>query len=183
MVGRRTGKTEQCESQFADPHGSWSRLARAYRFDLAVVPAGERWITTTIEDRIVQGDLRDTSFLRRPVTNRAQLVMTRAPTPAETVAPFVPVEAYMRTTCEIQPDLSFFCVDPQPIGQEVDPGVLPILQDAVFEVTEIMRAAPRLRNGRSARGAVVTVDLHLVPPLYTPSTFGSVDQRSHVRPS
>ena len=137
-------------------------LGSLYQFQLnAAQIAAVGPLVVTIQDRIAPADVRPAgrlfTFAQRPPANVTfAQVMTAEQSQAyyPRAALDVGVTARVRIDCQVQPDLSLFCLDPVVAP---DPHVAPYaaeFQLAALQLSGWFRTAPALVNGAPAPGTI-----------------------------
>jgi hypothetical protein len=114
-----------------------------------------------------------TALINTPVPPMPTPVWTQAPTSADLSRFYPPaalrkgIEARVIATCRIAEDLSLACV-----SFEINPPERTMFERAAKQIVALYRAAPKLKDGKGAAGAVVRVpirfmladEIPLVPP-------------------
>ena len=116
----------------------------------------------TIQDRIAAADVRPAArlfqFTQRPPGNVTYAqVMTGEQSDAYYPhnAQIGGLEARIRLDCQVQPDLSLFCLNPAVAPGSADPGrQLPEFQLAALQLSGWLRAAPARSDGLAASGTI-----------------------------
>lgn len=165
LVDRRNGRTTRCQDPAVfDPYrAAVVSLGQLYQFRLtpAQQAAGPRALAVTISGRLVPADVRPPArlfeFVARPPANVTFAgTMTgeqaQAYYPADAAA--IGLEGRYRIDCQVQPDLSLFCLNPA-AAAGTDPGpFLPQFQVATLQLSGWLRAAPTLSSGAPAPGTI-----------------------------
>ena len=164
-VSSQNGSVANCEAPEAPAR--WHRaalgLASLYKFDVTglfrdgVAPFDG---VVTISDRIAPADVQ-------PAARRFRFI---APAPAEVVftnvnrqldTDYYPQMAIryneqtrMQVDCEVQPDLSLFCLDATVWPELPAPEHLGLFKLATYQIVGIRRVAPQLANGAPAPGTI-----------------------------
>jgi len=137
-------------------------LASLYQFRLTPAQAAAQGpLAVTIQDRIAPADVRPAArlftFTQRPPAN---VVFAQGLTAEQSQAYYphgaleIGFAARVRTDCQVQPDLSLFCLNPS-----LAPGNRPDRFEAEFQLAALqlsgwLRAAPALANGAAAPGTI-----------------------------
>lgn len=162
LVDRANGRTTFCQD--ATIPSAWRPAALAlgglyqFRLDPAQAPApGRPPLAVTIADRIVPSDVRPAARLFQFATRPpATVAFAQGLTPEQSDAyyPRAALDAgrasRIRIDCQVQPDLSLFCLNP--VG-EPNP-FLAQFQLAALQLSAWLRAAPTLANGAPAAGTI-----------------------------
>jgi hypothetical protein len=165
LLDRSNGRVIMC----TDPSGPEPYRAAAlglgslYQFQLSPAQrAAQGPLAVAIQDRLTAADVRPAArlfqFTQRPPgnVNFAQVMTGEQsdayyPHSARTAG----LEARIRLDCEVQPDLSIFCLNPVAGAGGVDPGrLLPDFQLAALQLSGWFRAAPTRTDGGAAAGTI-----------------------------
>jgi hypothetical protein len=165
LVDRRSGRTTHCQDPAVfDPYrGAVVALGLLYQFRLTPAQAagGQRPLAVTVAGRLVPADVhpRDSlfEFVARPPAN----VTFAATMTGEQSEAYYPkdaltagLEGRYRLDCQVQPDLSLFCLNPA-AAAGTDPGpFLAQFQIAALQLSGWLRAAPTLTSGAPAAGTI-----------------------------
>jgi hypothetical protein len=133
-------------------------LASLYQFRLTPAQmTAEGPLAVTIQDRIASADVRPAARLFTATTRPPAAVnfaqgltgeLSQAYYPREALA--ANVEARIRIDCQVQPDLSLFCLNPTG-----DPGpYFAAFQLTAVQLSGTLRSAPALANGAPAPGTI-----------------------------
>lgn len=175
LVARDNGRSFGCE--VPEVPDAWRNAARTlaslYQFDLSGLQFGpdERLGVVTITDRIVPADVRPPARLFHfTAAGAGNAVFTTAFGLA--VMAYYPVgelrggnEARMWVDCQVQPDLSLFCLSAGPTPGAPSPAQpLSPFQIATLQIMGNARVAPTLDNGAPAAGTVFHRSLYFHIP-------------------
>lgn len=118
-------------------------------------------LAVTIQDRIVPSDVRPASrlfaYAQRPPAN---VVFAQGLTAEQNQAYYpqgathVQLDARIRMDCQVQPDLSLFCLNPTLVPGANAGRFLGDFQLAALQLSGWLRAAPALANGAAAPGTI-----------------------------
>lgn len=162
LVDRTNGRTILCQNPTipAPYRAAALGLGSLYQFRLtpAQGPApGKPALAVTIADRILPSDVRPAArlfqFTTRPPAN---VTFAQGLTAEQSQAYYPPgaldaaQTARIRIDCQVQPDLSLFCLNPTG-----EPGpLLTQFQLAALQLSGYLRAGPTLSNGAAAAGTI-----------------------------
>jgi hypothetical protein len=164
LLDRENGRVILCRD--ATVPDAWRDAALGigslYHFSLTPAQtAAHGALAVTIQDRIVPSDVRPAArlftFTQRPAANVTfAQVMTAEQSQAyyPRQALYSGLAARIRIDCQVQPDLSLFCLNPQ---EAPDGHAGPFLADfqlAALQLSGWFRAAPTLANGAPAAGTI-----------------------------
>jgi hypothetical protein len=164
LLDRSNGRVAVCQDPTApEAYKAAARgIASLYQFRLTpaqVATIGP--IAVAIQDRIVASDVRPAArlftFTQRPPANVvfAQVMtaeQSQAYYPAGAQA--ASLQTRIRLDCQVEPDLSLFCLNPTAAGG-ADPGqFLAEFQLAALQLSGWFRVGPTLANGAPAPGTV-----------------------------
>ncbi len=173
LLDRTNGRVIVCqEPGVPDAYrAAATALGSLYQFRLtAAQMAAQGPLAVAIQDRIVASDVRPAArlfaFTERPPGNVTfAQVMT-----GEQSQDYYPrgaldaaLEARIRIDCQVQPDLTLFCLNPV-AGTGGDPGrFLADFQLAALQLSGWFRAGPTLSNGAQAPGTIfrTTIIFHV----------------------
>jgi hypothetical protein len=163
LLDRGNGRVVFCNAPTVpEPYrAAASALASLYQFQLTPAQmAGQGPLAVTIQDRIAPADVRPPArlftFTTRPPANVTfAQVMT-----AEQSQAYYPrgaleanLDARIRVDCQVQPDLSLFCINP--VAPEDNAGAYAAeFKLAAMQLSGWFRAAPTLANGAPAAGTI-----------------------------
>lgn len=164
LLDRATGRVTFCLEPTVPAvwRAAASGLASLYQFRLTPAQmASQGPLAVTIQDRIVPADVRPAARLfTYTVRPPANVVFAQGLTAEQSQAyyPSAALEinyaARVRIDCQVQPDLSLFCVNPS-----ITPGNRPDrfvaeFQRAALQLSGFLRSGPNLANGAPAPGTV-----------------------------
>ena len=165
LVDRSNGRTTHCQDPaVADPYRAAAiALGSLYQFRLtpAQAAASRRALAVTISGRIMPTDVlppgRRFQFTQRAPGN---ITFARLMTAEQSLAYYplgaatVGLEGRIRLDCQVQPDLSLYCMNPTPAAG-TDPGpLLPQFQLSALQLSGWLQAAPTRTNGAMAAGTI-----------------------------
>jgi hypothetical protein len=164
LIDRANGRVTHCQDPaVADPwRAAAIALGALYQFRLSPAQAqGRGALAVAISDRIVPSDVLPTArlfaFAQRPAGN---VTFAQGLTGEQSQAYYprgaleMELDARIRIDCQVQPDLSLFCLNPAAAAGS-DPGrFLSQFQAAALQLSAALRAAPALTNGGPAAGTV-----------------------------
>lgn len=164
LLDRSNGRVAFCQDP-AVP-APWRNAARGlaalYQFRLTPAQtAGQGALAVSIQDRIVPSDVRPAARLfqvaQRPP---AAVSFAQGLTAGQSQAYYPPgalqmnVAARVRVDCQVQTDLSLFCLNPT-VAPGNSPAQFPAeFQLAALQLSSYLRAAPALANGAPAAGTI-----------------------------
>ena len=164
LLDRSNGRVILCQDPTVpDPYQAAARgLASLYQFQLTPAQvAAQGPLAVAIQDRIVPSDVRPAArlfqFAERPPGNVtfAQVMsgdQSQAYYPRGALQ--MNLDARIRIDCQVQPDLSLFCLNPLAVPGS-DPGrFLAEFTLAALQLSGWFRAAPTLSNGAAAPGTI-----------------------------
>ncbi len=165
LVDRTNGRVTHCQDPaVADPYRAAAiALGSLYQFRLppAQAAASRRALTVTIAGRIMPADVlppgRLFQFTQRPPGN---VTFARLMTTEQSLAYYpqgaraVGLEGRIRLDCQVQPDLSLFCLNPAAVAG-TDPGpLLTQFQLSALQLSGWLQSAPTRTNGAMAAGTI-----------------------------
>ena len=165
LVDRANGRVTHCqEPAVADPYRAAAvALGSLYRFRLtpAQAAANRRALAVVISGRIVPGDVRPRDRLFQYSERPAGNVTFDGLMTADQAQAYYPrqalaagLEGRFRVDCQVQPDLSLFCINPV-AAPGTEPG--PLLADfqlATLQLSGWLHANPTRSSGASAAGTI-----------------------------
>lgn len=167
-VDARSGRVTNCETPTAP--AAWHRaalgLASLYSFDVTGLFAEGRppFVgVVTIHDRIVPADVQPAArrFHLDAATAAAgsKIVFTDASDRLATdyypqMAIRLNEQARVQVDCQVQPDLSLFCVDAEPVTGSPPLQFAGLFRLAMYQIMGLRHVAPALRDGTPAVGAI-----------------------------
>jgi hypothetical protein len=165
LLDRANGRVIMCQDPTVpEPYrAAASGLGSLYQFRLTPAQTTAQGpLAVAIQDRITAADVRPAArlfqFTQRPPGNiNFAQVMSGEQSDAyyPRAAQMSGLEARIRVDCEVQPDLSVFCLSPVAPPGSVDPGrLLPDFQLAALQLSGWFRAAPTRTDGGTAAGTV-----------------------------
>lgn len=173
LIDRTNGRVSNCQEPTLPD--AWRTAAigigSLYQFRLTPAQAaGQGALAVAIQDRIVPSDVRPAArlfeFTQRPPAN---VSFAQVMTGEQSQAYYPPgaletgLNARIRIDCQVQPDLSLFCLNPAAAAGG-DPGrFLAQFQLAALQLSGWFRAAPTLANGAPAAGTIfrTTIIFHV----------------------
>ena len=164
LVDRSNGRVTHCQDPTVPE--AWRAaaigLGSLYQFRLTPAQtAGQGPLAVAVQDRIVASDVRPPDrlfeFTRRPPAN----VSFAQGLTAEQSQAYYPrgalemeLDARIRIECQVQPDLSLFCLNPV-AAPGTNPGrFLAAFQAAALQLSSFLRSGPTLANGAPAAGTI-----------------------------
>jgi hypothetical protein len=164
LLDRSNGRVILCQDP-AVPDGyaaAAHALGALYQFQLTPAQAAAQGpLAVAIQDRIVPSDVRPAARLftftqRAPGNVTFAQVMTGEQSQAyyPRGALQMALDARIRVDCQVQPDLSLFCINPVAAPGSDAGRFLAEFQLAAMQLTGWFRAAPTLSNGAAAPGTV-----------------------------
>ena len=164
LLDRSTGRVLLCQDPTVPE--AWKAAARGlaslYQFQLTPAQvAAQGPLAVAIQDRIAPSDVRPAARLfqfsqRPPGSVTFAQVMT-----AEQSQNYYPrgalqmeLDARIRVDCQVQTDLSLFCLNPQAAPGSNPGRFLGDFELAALQLTGWFRAAPTLSNGGTAPGTI-----------------------------
>lgn len=180
LVARSSGRVTHCQDPaVADPYRA-AAVALGSLYQLRLAPAqaaaNRRALAVTISGRIVPADVvppgRLFQFSQRPAAN----VTFAGLMTAEQSGDYYPqgalaigLEGRIRLDCQVQADLSLFCLNPAATAG-TDPGpLLPQFQLAALQLSSWLRSAPTLANGAPASGTIFRTTISFRLPQAAPA--------------
>ncbi len=165
LLDRANGRVIVCQDpSVPEPFQAAARaIGSLYQFRLTPAQTSAQGpLAVAIQDRIVPSDVRPAARLfqftqRAPGNVNYAQVMS-----AEQSQAYYPrgalqmaLEARIRMDCQVQPDLSLFCLNPVPAADSVDPGRWRgDFQLAAMQLSGWFRAAPTRTDGATAAGTI-----------------------------
>lgn len=162
LLDRQNGRVIVCRDATVPAPYQVAALAIGSLYQFRLTPAQQAAqgpLVVTIQDRIAQSDVRPAgrlfTFTTRPpanVTFAAVMSGDQSQDYYPRLALYSALAARVRIDCQVQPDLSLFCVNPTtgadagPFGSE--------FQLAALQLSGWFRAAPTLANGAPAPGTI-----------------------------
>lgn len=160
LLDRSNGRVVFCNAPVV-PEGyraAAAGLASLYQFRLTpaqMTTPGP--LAVTIQDRIAPADVRPAARLFTFTTRPAAALTFAQSLTGELSQAYYPrdamaanVETRIRLDCQVQPDLSLFCLNPSG-----DPGpYLAAFQVTALQLSGALRSAPTLANGAPAAGTI-----------------------------
>lgn len=164
LIDRTSGRVAVCLDATV-PEGwraSATLIASLYHFRLSPAQAGGQGpLAVTIADRIVAGDVRGPTQLFTYSQRPPGAVVFAQGLTAELSEAYYPVaakaaneEARIRVDCQVQLDLSLFCLNASAPVDAAPIRHLGEFQLAAYQLTGALRSAPTLANGAPAAGTV-----------------------------
>ena len=170
LLDRANGRVIMCQDPGVPDAYRTAAIGIASLYQFRLTPAqtsAQGPLAVAIQDRIVASDVRPAArlfqFTQRPPGNVTfAQVMTGEqsdayyPRRAQTAGR----EARIRLDCEVQPDLSIFCLNPVAAAGSTDPG--PLLADfqlAALQLSGWLHAAPTRTDGGAAAGTIFRTNI------------------------
>lgn len=137
-------------------------LGSLYQFQLTPAQAAAQGaLAVAIQDRIVPADVRPAARLFRFSTRPPGSVTFAQVMSAEQSQAYYPraalqmeLDARIRVDCQVQPDLSVFCLNPQAAPGSNPGRFLAEFELAALQLSGWFRTAPTLSNGAQAPGTI-----------------------------
>ena len=164
QLERSNGRVILCEDPAVpDPYKRAAfGLASLYQFQLTPAQAAAQGpLAVAIQDRIAPADVRPAArlfqFAGRPpgsVTFAQVMTADQSQNYYPRGALQMELDARIRIDCQVQPDLSLFCLNPQAATGSNPGRFLTEFQLAALQLSGWFRAAPTLSNGAAAPGTI-----------------------------
>ncbi len=169
LIDRPSGRVIHCQDPaVADPwRAAAITLGGLYQFRLSAAQrAGTRTLAVAISDRIMPGDVRPPArlfeFTTRPAAN---VTFAQGLTGEESQAYYprgaleMELAARIRIDCQVQTDLTIFCLNPAAASGGDAGGFLAAFQVAALQLSASLRSAPTLTSGAPAAGTIFRTNI------------------------
>jgi hypothetical protein len=164
LLDRSNGRVILCQDPTVpDPYKTAALgLASLYQFQLTPAQAAAQGpLAVAIQDRIAPADVRPAArlfqFSQRPagsVTFAQVMTGDQSQNYYPRGALQMELDARIRVDCQVQPDLSLFCLNPTAVPGSNPGRFLAEFQLAALQLSGWFRAAPTLSNGGTAPGTI-----------------------------
>lgn len=164
LLDRSNGRVVICQDPTVPEayRAAANGLGALYQFQLTPAQAaGQGALAVSIQDRIVPSDVRPAARLFRFVQRPPANISFAQGLTAEQSQAYYPqgalranLDARIRIDCQVQPDLSLFCLNPAAATGSNPGRFLADFQTAALQLSGYLRAAPALANGTPAAGTI-----------------------------